>query len=144
MAKRISFVLVAVLAIYLGFAFSRGLDLFKTGGWQLVVLGICVMALPILGGWLVFREVRFGYRSAELGKLINPELLPLTSVKPRSEEATAYLEQAIERTKANDQDWANWFCVGVGYDLVGQRKLARESMYHAVGLAKSVTTQIGG
>lgn len=137
MAKRITLFLVSVLAVYLVFAFDRGLDLFRVGGWQLVTLGICVMALPILGAWLVIREVRFGYRTSDLGKLIDPDLLPLNSVRARSTEANKYLEQAIERTKSNKHDWQNWFCVAVGYDLVGQRKLARESLYYAVELAKN-------
>ncbi|MBU6348026.1 MAG: hypothetical protein KGQ38_05385 [Actinomycetales bacterium] len=136
MAKRITFVLVAVLVIYLAFAFNRGLDLFKAGGWQLIILGTCVMALPILGAWLVIREVRFGYRTSELGKKIDANLLPLQTVRTRSEEATQYLAQAIERTKSDETDWRNWYCVGIGYDLVGQRKLARESLYYAVELAE--------
>jgi len=52
MAKRIVFILTAVLLVYLGFAFSRGLDLLNTDNSAVKLLGLCVLVLPLLGGWL--------------------------------------------------------------------------------------------
>lgn len=138
MAKRIAFVLTAVLAVYLFFAASRGFSLLQSSSTAVKLLGICVMILPILGGLLIVREIRFGYASSELAKRVDVTLLPTGDVKPRSEEAQIYLDSVIERTKQDQDNWQNWFCVGVGYDLVGQRKLARESLQHAVALANQL------
>ncbi|NBU32665.1 MAG: hypothetical protein EBS36_05810 [Actinobacteria bacterium] len=134
MAKRVSFILAVVLTVYLGFAFWRGVDLVRAGNTPVIILGICVMVLPILGGWLVIREVQFGYKSTEMGKQIAVNRLPSMEIKPRTVEAQNYLDAAIEAAKRNQNDWQNWFCVAVGYDLVGNRKLARESMQYAVEL----------
>lgn len=134
MAKRIAFILTAVLAVYLGFAFSRGIDLLNTEESPVKLLGLCVLVLPLLGAWLVFREVRFGFKSSRMGELVAQELLPTREIKPRSIEADAFLAGAVERAKDAQDDWENWFCVALGYDLVGERKLARESMQYAVEL----------
>ena len=144
MAKRITFGLVAVLAVYLAFSFSRGLDILKAGGPELIVLGLCVMIIPIIGGYLVYREIQFGAKSSLLGAQIEQSLLPTKEIKPRSDEARRYLDESIERTKQAPTLWVNWFCVAIGYDLIGQRKLARESMYHALELHEELQTHQDG
>ena len=136
MAKRIAFVLAGVLGVYLVFAGMRGLDLLSSASTPVKLLGVCVIILPILGGFLIYREIRFGYSTSELGKHINAELLPTADIKPRSPEAQEYLDAAITQAKADESNWQNWYCVGIGYDLTGQRKLARECMQHSVALAK--------
>ena len=88
----------------------------------------------MLGGWLVIREVRFGFKSAQMGQQVSEDLLPAREIKPRSEQADEYLEGAVARTKDAQDVWQNWFCVALGYDLVGERKLARESIQYAVEL----------
>ncbi len=134
MAKRIAFILTAVLLVYLGFAFSRGIDLLRTDNGSVKLLGLCVLVLPMLGGWLVIREVRFGFKSSQMGQQVSENLLPSREIKPRSPQADEYLEGAVARTKEAQDVWQNWFCVALGYDLVGERKLARESMQYAVEL----------
>jgi len=134
MAKRIAFILTAILFVYLGFAFSRGIDLLKTDNGAVKLLGFCVLILPLLGGWLVIREVRFGFKSSQMGNQVSDVLLPPREIKPRSPEADEYLDAAVARTKDAQGVWQNWFCVALGYDLVGERKLARESMQYSVEL----------
>ena len=141
MAKRIAFILTAVLAVYLGFAFSRGLDLLHADSSAVQLLGLSVLVLPLLGGWLVFREVRFGFKSSHMGQLVSVDLLPSRETKPRSPEADAYLESAVARTKNAQEDWQNWFCLAIAYDLVGERKLARESMQYSVEQFDKVNSQ---
>ena len=134
MAKRIAFILTAVLLVYLGFAFSRGLDLLNTDNSAVKLLGLCVLVLPLLGGWLIVREIRFGFKSSNMGQQVAEDLLPSREIKPRSPQADEYLESSVARTKDAQDIWQNWFCVALGYDLVGERKLARESMQYAVEL----------
>lgn len=136
MAKRIAFVIAGVLAVYLLFAVSRGFTLLQSSSSSVKLLGLCVIILPILGGLLVIREIRFGYAANALAQQIDVSLLPTQDVKPRSVEAKNYLESIIERTKQDQESWENWFCVGVGYDLNGQRKLAREALQYAVTLSQ--------
>jgi len=69
-----------------------------------------------------------------MGQQVAEDLLPSREIKPRSLQADEYLERAVERTKEAQDEWQNWFCVALGYDLVGERKLARESMQYAVDL----------
>ena len=132
MAKRVALILSSILGVYLLFTASRGLDLLKVDDPAVKALGLAVLVLPILGVILVVREIRFGKLSYVMGQLIDTTYLPQTGLS--EEEKTAFLESAIEKTKSDMKNWQSWYSVALGYDLVNQRKLAREAMQHSVEL----------
>lgn len=132
MAKRVALILSSILGVYLLFTASRGLDLLKVDDPAVKALGLAVLVLPILGVILVVREIRFGKLSYVMGQLIDTAYLPQTGLS--EEEKTAFLESAIEKTKSDMKNWQSWYSVALGYDLVNQRKLAREAMQHSVEL----------
>lgn len=136
MAKKIALLLAAVVAAYVGFAASRGIVLIQNDNGPVKVLGIAILALTSIGAYLVYRELRFGFKTAELGRVINEVELPTKSMD--AEALDAYLLQAIENAQADPDNWTVWYCVALGYHLHTDRKIARESMRYAVELYEKV------
>jgi len=132
MAKKIALALSVVVAAYVGFAASRGLVLLRNDNVPVKVLGLAILSMTFVGGFLVFREVRFGFKTARLGRTIDEAELPSRSMD--TEELDAYLIQAIAKAQEQPEEWRVWYCVALGYHLHTDRKLARESMRYAVEL----------
>lgn len=132
MAKRISLILTAILLVYLGFTVLRGLDFLKVDDPAVQVLGIAVLILPILGAILIYREIKFGKLSYLMGQTISDDYLPTNDLS--DEQKREYLDRAIERAKAQMESWQAWYSVALAYDLLKERKLAREAMKYSVEL----------
>ena len=132
MAKRIALALAAVVSAYVFFAASRGLMLVQNDNGPVKLLGVAILSLTFVGAFLVYRELRFGFKTAELGRVISEVELPTRSME--QEALDAYLVQAIERAQAEPENWSVWYCVALGYHLHADRKLAREAMRYAVEL----------
>jgi hypothetical protein len=132
LARRIALILTSILCVYLLFAALRGIDLLRVDDPAVQGLGIAVLILPIIGIILVIREIRFGKLSYTMGQLVTEALLPKNGLS--EEEKQHYLDQIIEKTKTDLENWQYWYCVALGYDLTNERKLARESMQHSVEL----------
>jgi hypothetical protein len=121
-----------VLAVYVGFAASRGVVLIQNGTTPVQILGFAILAITLLGAYLVYRELRFGFKTAQLGRVINEVELPTKSMD--SDALDSYLLQAIDKARDEPENWTAWYCVALGYHLHSDRKLARESMSYAVAL----------
>ena len=132
MAKRLALILSGILAVYLVFAAWRGFDLLLVDDPAVRALGLSVLVLPLLGVILVAREIKFGKLSYEMGQEISEHLLPKKDFT--EEEKRRFLDQAIERAKNGMDNWANWYSVALAYEVLNERKLAREAMQHSVEL----------
>jgi polyhydroxyalkanoate synthesis regulator phasin len=132
MAKRVALILSGILGVYLVFAAWRGFDLLLVDDPAVRTLGVSVLVLPLLGVILVVREIKFGKLSYEMGQEISESLLPKKDFT--EEEKRDFLDQAIERAKNGMDNWANWYSVALAYDVLNERKLAREAMQHSVEL----------
>ena len=117
-ARRIALVMAGAFAVYAVLVAWRGWDFIATGEPVAVGLGIAVLMLPALAGWLVWREVRFGFRMQELAGRID-------AVDERP------LEERIAAAQADPQDWLSWYWAGVGYLDAGDKKQARAALDHA-------------
>ena len=132
MAKRISLILTAILLVYLGFTVLRGLDFLSVDDPAVQALGIAVLILPILGAILIYREIKFGKLSYLMGQTISDHYLPINDLT--DEQKRDYLDLAIERAKSQMENWQAWYSVALAYDLLKERKLAREAMKYSVEL----------
>ena len=132
MAKRISLILTAILLVYLGFTILRGIDFLQVDDPAVQALGIAVLVLPILGAILIYREIKFGKLSYLMGQTISEDYLPAIDLSETQKRD--YLDKAIERAKAQMQSWQAWYSVALAYDLLKERKLAREAMKYSVEL----------
>ena len=77
-----------------------------------------VLVFPLLAGWLVWREVRFGFRMQELAGRIE-----VVDERP--------LADRIDAAQAAPDDWRAWYWAGVGLLEAGDKKQARAALEHA-------------
>lgn len=141
-----AWVVVVVLATvaYLVLAVGRGIALLGTGDAGGVVLGVAVLALPLVGAWVVWREVSFGRdlqrlggRLAEEGGLPVDDLPRTPSGRVERDAAdTAFLDARAD-VDADPADWRRWYRLGLAYDAARDRRRAREAMREAIRLARA-------
>ena len=134
-------VLVAVLVVYLALAGYRGVLLVASGDPLQVVLGVGVLLLPVVGAWVVWREVRFGFATQRLARDLDAaghwprEQLPTTaSGRPDRAAADALFEARRGEVEASPEDWQAWFRLALAYDDARDRRRARAAMRRAIAL----------
>jgi hypothetical protein len=138
-AKRGTVVLVVVFVAYAVLLGWRGVLLIGTGDPIAVVLGIAVLVIPIVGTYLVWREIQFGRATEVLARELGAGGgLPVDDLPRRPAgridraAADAAFVQYKEETEAAPDDWRVWFRLAAAYDAAGDRKRARSSMRTAI------------
>lgn len=116
--RRVALGMAGAFAVYAVLVAWRGWDFIASGEPVAVGLGLAVLVLPLLAGWLVWREVRFGFRMQELaGRVSRVEHRPL--------------EERLTVAQAHPDDWEAWYWAGVGLLEAGDKKQARAALDHA-------------
>jgi cytochrome c-type biogenesis protein CcmH/NrfG len=136
-------VLVFALVVYFVIIGIRGFYLLAEHRWDLKVLGVAVLVLPLVGVWVTVAELRFGRASQRLAERMReegesldlPELPRRPSGRVDRSAADAWFEQQRERVEADSDDWRGWFRLAQAYDLSGDRKRAREALRTAIALS---------
>jgi tetratricopeptide (TPR) repeat protein len=135
--------MAVLLGIYLWATGYQGNLMVVSGQPILIIMGLALVVLPIVGAWLLFRELRFGMVSARLVRQLREEgNLPVDDL-PHRPSGRALRSAADEELPvfAADVDsapesWRAWFRLGLAYDACGDRKRARESIRRAITLYK--------
>lgn len=117
-ARRIALGMAGAFAVYAVFVAWRGWDFIASGDPIAIGLGLAVLILPVLAGWVVWREIRFGFRMQELAGGVS-----------RVDERP--LEERLAVAQANPDDWQAWYWAGVGLLEAGDKKQARAALEHA-------------
>ncbi len=138
-ARIAAFVLAAACGFYLLFIAQRSWVLIRSAEPVPVVLGVALIALPVIGVWVVVRELQFGLRTAELGRaLATTDQLPENDL-PRTPggrveraAADARFAERQREVEADPDDWGAWFRLAVAYDDAGDRRRARVAMRTAI------------
>jgi cytochrome c-type biogenesis protein CcmH/NrfG len=136
-------VLVFAMAVYFVIIGIRGVYLVGERQWDLKVLGVAVLVLPLIGVWVTVAELRFGLASQRLAERMHAQGLSTElPALPRRESgridrsaADAWFEEQRTIVQASPRDWSGWFRLGQAYDLAGDRKRAREALRTAISLA---------
>jgi hypothetical protein len=139
-ARTVAIALAAVTGVYLVFILQRAWELMASGDGVAFLLGLAIMVLPVIGVWVIWRELEFGFRTAELGRVLDasgelPEDdLPRTP-SGRVERAAADARFSIRQREVEESpdDWGAWFRLAVAYDDAGDRRRARQAMRTAIG-----------
>ncbi len=138
-AKRTAFLLAVVFVAYAALLGWRGVLLIGTGDPVAVGLGIAVLVIPVLGAYLVGRELQFGRRTEALARELEAVGgLPVDDLarRPSGRIDRAAADEAFEKYKAEAEaapgDWRVWFRVSTAYDAAGDRKRARATMRAAI------------
>lgn len=138
-ARGIAWLLAAVCVFYLLFIAQRSWILLSSGQLIPAILGAALIVLPIVGAWVLVRELQFGVRTTELGRnLAANGGLPVDDL-PRSHggridrvAADARFADRQREVESDPQDWGAWFRLAVAYDDAGDRRRARAAMQTAI------------
>ena len=138
-AKRAAIVIAVVFVAYAVLLGWRGVLLIGTGDPVAIGLGIAVLVIPLLGIYLVWRELQFGRRTEALaGELEADGGLPVDDLPRRPSgridrgAADAAFLKYKEEAEAAPDDWRVWFRLSTAYDAAGDRKRARATMRTAI------------
>ncbi|MEU4601633.1 hypothetical protein AB0F43_01515 [Kribbella sp. NPDC023972] len=137
--KRTAVVLAVVFGVYAVLLGWRGVLLIGTGDPVAVGLGIAVLVIPVLGAYLVWRELQFGRRTEVLARELEAVGgLPVDDLprRPSGRIDRAAADAAFEKYKAEaeaaPEDWQVWFRLSTAYDAAGDRRRARATMRTAI------------
>lgn len=130
---------VALIGYFL--LMARQALVFISAGGLLTLLGAAILALPLLGVYVVVREWQFGQRTAALaqelarrGELPADDLPKRPSGRPQRDAADQRFAERAQEVHEAPQDPGAWFRLAVAYDDAGDRKRARATMRKAVAL----------
>lgn len=137
-ARRWAWVLVLAVAAYLVLAGARGWALVTSGDPAGVLLGAAVLVLPVIGAWVVWREIAFGRAmqamGAELaadGDLPVDDFARTPSGRIVEADAQRFLAAERSRVEAHPDDWHAWYRFGLAQDAARDRRRARAAMREA-------------
>ncbi|WP_188669232.1 hypothetical protein [Tersicoccus solisilvae] len=132
-------VVVVLLALYLVLTAQRGWLLLISDGFLAKGLGVALLLLPVVGAWVLAREIAFGTRVERLARILEGEGgLPDDDLprRPSGRVVRAAADEAFARyrseVQADPDDWRRWFRLAWAYDAAGDRTRARRSMRDAI------------
>ncbi|MGN6131754.1 MAG: hypothetical protein ACTHOK_15535 [Nocardioidaceae bacterium] len=132
---------VLVVAFYAVLIGVKGVALLSSGSTVGVLLGVALLVLPLLGIYVIWREIDFGRRTAALASDLEREGgLPVDDLPRRPSgrvdrgAAHALFERMRAEAEAAPDDWRGWYRLALAYDAAGDRTRARAAARHAVAL----------
>lgn len=135
--------MAALLVLYLVVVVVRAVAFLQSGQPVGIAIGIALLVLPVIGAYLLLRELRFGFQATRLTRLLASEgPLPGADLPRRASgrvqraEADAAFEPYAEAAEALPGDWRAWLRLGLAYDLAGDRKRARSAVRRAIDLSR--------
>jgi len=138
-AKRTAILLAAIFVAYAVLLGWRGVLLIGTGNAVAIGLGVAVLVIPLLGAYVVWRELQFGRRTEALARELEAAGgLPVDDLprRPSGRIDRAAADAAFGKYKAEAEaapdDWGVLFRLSTAYDAAGDRKRARASMRTAI------------
>ena len=139
--RLVAFILATAVAVYLLFTVARSWVLIATGDPVPVALGVAVIVIPVIGAWVLYRELAFGMRTQQLGRELGAEGglpvddLPRTpSGRIERDAADARFAEYEQQVQHTPDDWRAWYRLAIGYDDARDRKRARAAMRRAIAL----------
>ncbi len=135
-------VLTAALVAYFVLIGGRAVAFFRDGTIASIGLGVAAVLLPVVGAILVFFELRFGWRTQQLGRELEregklpelPDLPRRPSGRIEKSAALPHFERIKAEVESDRENWRGWFRLADAYDLAGDRKRARAAMRTAIEL----------
>ena len=134
-------IMAALLGLYLVLVGQRAVMFVLTGEPIAIVMGVALIALPIVGAWALVRELMFGFRTQKLVERLDREgELPVDDLPKRAsgrplreaaDEEFGFYKDAVENDETN---WRDWFRLGLAYDASGDRRRARHALRTAIRL----------
>lgn len=135
--------MAAVLVLYLVLVVVRAVAFLQTGQAIGIAIGVALLVLPVIGAYLLVRELRFGLqatrltrRLAEEGPLPGDDLPRRASGRVERAAADGAFLPYAEEAEARPDDWRAWLRLGLAYDMAGDRRRARSAVRRAIALSR--------
>ena len=137
-------VMTALLALYLVLVVQYAFILMSTGEPTGIAMGVALLIIPVIGGWVIVRELLFVRQAQRLLRVLEQEGgLPVDDL-PRLPSGRAVPEAADEQfpiykaaVEADPDSWRAWFLLGLAYDASGDRSRARWATRESIRLERS-------
>lgn len=141
-ARRVVWLLVVAAAVYLVLIAQRAWLLIVSGRPVAVVMGLSLLVIPVVGGYVVGREVQFGLQAQDLARRLESEgglptdTVPLRpSGRPDRDAADALFVRYRADVQQAPDDWRAWYRLGLVYEAAGDRRRARSAVRTALRLS---------
>ncbi|MCJ1708121.1 hypothetical protein [Microbacterium sp. VKM Ac-2923] len=142
MRVRVAVALMTVLLLlYVVLAGQRAFVLLTSGEPVAIVMGVALLALPLLALWAIGRELWFGVRAQQLGERLDAEGglpdedLPVRpSGRIEREDGDALFPRYRADVEAHPDDWRVRYRLALAYDAAGDRRRARAAVRAAISL----------
>ncbi|MFF3750698.1 hypothetical protein ACFYYH_09590 [Streptomyces sp. NPDC002018] len=142
MRAKITYCLTAaVLVVYFVLVGSRGVLLIEQGTALTVALGVCVLVLPAIGVWFLWKNTQFISRANRLAAELDAEgglpvdqLVRTAGGRIDRESADAVFAERRAETEDSPDDWRCWFRLAVAYHDARDTPRARKAMQRAIAL----------
>jgi hypothetical protein len=135
--------MTALLLLYVVLLANTGITLLATGVLIGQVMGVMILAFPVLAVWATIVELRFGLAAEKLVARIEAEgTWPDLGIETRPSgrairsSADAAFAKWSALAEENENDFHSWFNLSLAYDACGDRRRARAAMRKAISLAK--------
>lgn len=133
--------ILALFVFYLWASFGSAWRFMSAEEPAAKAIGAAALVLPLIGVWILIRELLFGARTQKMARILESEgLLPEDNlpklpsgriVKEAADEAfVAYREEA----EAHPDSWRSLHRLALAYDAAGDRRNARAVMKRAIAL----------
>lgn len=120
--RALAWIMVVAVGVYLVLLGRLALGLILTGDPIAILFGLAVLAFPVIGAWVLWREMRFGYRMQHVA----------AQWQQTGAEPTGFTyEECLPRVEADPDSWERWFELGLAYESAGDRRRARAAMREA-------------
>jgi hypothetical protein len=135
--------MVGLLALYLVLVVQYAIILLGTAQPIAIVMGVALLVFPLIGGWVVARELWFVYRGERLVRMLGAEnglpvddLPHLPSGRIDRHAADAEFPRYQRAVEDAPESWRDWLRLGLAYDASGDRRRARWATRRAIALER--------
>jgi tetratricopeptide (TPR) repeat protein len=132
-----------LLVLYLVVVVTRAVAFLQSGQPVGIAIGVALLVLPVIGAYLLVRELLFGLQATRLtqrlraeGALPGDDLPRRASGRVERAAADAAFGRYAEAAEARPDDWRAWLRLGLAYDLAGDRRRARAAVRRAIALSR--------
>ena len=137
-------VMTALLGLYLVLVVQYAFILVSTGEPVGIAMGVALLVIPLIGGWVIARELLFVRHAQQLLRVLEKEgglpvddLPRLPSGRAEPAAADAQFPGYKAAVEADPDSWRAWFLLGLAYDASGDRSRARWATREAIRLEKA-------
>ena len=145
-ARTAAVLLTGLAALLAGYMVVRAVDLLRTGQLKGILFGLGVLLLVVVGGVLLYGELRFGFDTQRLGERLAREggLPEVPADAPRlpsgrltRDAADALFAERRREVEAAPDDWRAWFRLATAYGDARDTPRGRTAMRRAVRLERA-------